>query len=199
MPKPNMARVPLTALQQAKRCREPVWTPIGFQKCRRCALCVEYEAWQWQERVKIEMRKRGESRIVFATWTFRPRGKNWTPTVEGCKQEVTKVLKRMRHAHPSLRYLSATEFGDERGRVHQHFLFHGLSLAKQARTPWKQGYTHARWARAHDIRYVAEYCAKDQSTGRRMVSLNYGNLFQGNVNEILENDALAGVLRAFRS
>ena len=178
--------MPLSGVQQRTQCLDPQWS-MGFRKCRSCELCIEYEKYQWSKRCHIEMDKMGESRCVFSTWTFRPRGPNWEPTVEGCKAEVTKVLKRMRHVHNRLRYLGATEFGDERGRVHQHFLFHGLSKAKEARGFWKQGFTHARWASEQDIQYVSEYCAKDKSTGRRMVSLNYGSLSGGQVNELLSD------------
>ena len=188
----------LGRVEIAGGCTNPVWTVTGFQRCRQCAVCRRYDVWQWVRRTEIEQRRFG--RVVFATWTFRPRGPYWDPTLENCREEVTRVFKRARHRYPQLRYLSATEFGSLNGRVHQHSLITGLPTAKASRGLWKQGYTHARWAKRaqnkgepDDFEYVCKY-AVEEKEARKMVSLGYGSITKKDIGSA---DVLKEIFRYF--
>lgn len=172
---------PPSSVAVAVGCLNPVWQQ-GFRKCRVCDECRRYEEWSWVQRVKLECKLHSLERVVFGTWTFRPRGPGWNPTPEICKEEAIKGIRRLRDKIEGyFGYLGAIEFGDENGRVHFHFLAMGLPTAKVARSVWSQGYTHARWVKVNElgdddeVAYVAAY-QKNQGGGRRMVSKNFGTV-----------------------
>ena len=94
---------------------------------------------------------------------------------------MQNVWKRLRKAGYRIRYFAAPELGDERARHHYHALIYGLPKVVAARSVWKQGYTHARWAKEGDLEYVAEYAAKQ--SGRKMASAGYGSIPEGVLND----------------
>lgn len=183
---PSDASSSLPPLRIASGCLSPVWN-MGFRPCGRCEQCQRQDGWRWAQRALVEMKLRP---TVFATWTFRPRGKHWVPTRDNTWPDVQKCLKRMRNDGLDFRYLCAPEFGDLRGRHHFHLLLHGEVNTKQARRYWRQGITHARRAIPSDAQYVADYASKQ--SGRKCASLRYGlpdkgDLTHGIVAEIFKH------------
>lgn len=193
-----LASSPALSVVQAVGCLNPVWN-MGFRKCRVCDECKRYEEWSWVQRAKLECQLHNLDRVVFGTWTFRPRGNGWNPSPETCKEDAIKSIRRLRDkVEGYFGYLGAIEFGDERGRIHFHFLAFGLPTAKLARSVWQQGFTHARWVKVGDLEnddevaYVAAY-QKNQTGGRRMVSKNFGSVEK----KALRETGLAEIWRIF--
>lgn len=177
-------------MRVAGGCLSPVWKFMQLRPCRTCDVCRRNDQWQWEQRGQLEAKF--APKTIFLTLTFRPRSGGWLPTDQEVWPDVDKYLKRMRKAGHSFRYLAAPELGDRNGRHHYHLLLHTSSAALPFRRNWKQGFTHARHASKADIRYVAEYAAKQ--SGRKRASLGYGTR---DLSSALEHDMVTRTLQLF--
>jgi len=126
-------------------------------RCRSCPGCLRARQHLWRLRAELEVLQRPS---YFFTGTFRDQYLDREPIAE----EVTKYLKRLRHAVPSgtLRYLIVPE-RHKSGAWHVHGLVHVLGgLRYEAlRKPWSAGHAWVVPAKVESAGYVTKYVTKD--------------------------------------
>ena len=164
-------------------CDDPKYNRYAkrYVACRQCKRCVSRSRYKLVQRAVMEIHT--HPRTWFVTLTYRKE-----PTQERSKKIVTKYLRKIKKKH-KIRYLVATEYGKQNGRIHHHLLIHGQWNLEQRdlRKHYGFGITEAKLLKDEFILpngktgnkrdgafYVAKYCCKPGTVGRVRSSYNYG-------------------------
>ena len=169
--------------EAAPWCDNPTYNKYAgrYVSCRECERCVSRSRYKLVQRSMMEIHT--HPRTWFVTLTYRKE-----PSPSRSKRIITKYLKKIKKSH-KIRYLCATEYGKQHGRIHHHLLIHGQWTLEQRhlRKSYGFGITEAKLLKDEFVLpngkqgtkrdaafYVAKYCCKPGTTGRIRVSNKYG-------------------------
>lgn len=137
--------------------------------CGRCWVCRDAKINDFVGRCLMEQEMAVQS--VFATLTYADHTENGAteviPEGERCYNDVIRFLKRLRNDGHLIRYVAASEIGEEKGRYHFHVLlfFHtkiDLPTVRERENwkYWPHGFTNFREVDMRNIAYVVKYIGK---------------------------------------
>lgn len=165
--------------------------------CRKCRPCIKLKSYLWSERMKRELLN--APRTWWCTFTYNPRyraellfrsspeaGRETTARLTDLvKQDMTKMLKRLRKAGLKIRYFAVMEHHKD-GFPHLHMLLHeqvrGEVTHRILTNHWPFGFVKCKLVNltlpdsaSKVSRYVAKYMTKT-ADARVRASLKYGQI-----------------------
>lgn len=148
--------------------------------CGKCDSCILSKQMDMQQRLSLEQyahEKLGFPTSYFITLTYNNK---YLPSYGVCKEDVQKFFKRFRiylkrHLNYSkpLRYALFSEYGNEHGRPHYHFILFGFNpldvkipifaLQDALAESWQMGFVHVKACHSNSFRYCSKYLLKYKS------------------------------------
>lgn len=126
------------------QCESPGDTLYGsIAPCRKCAPCMRKRAYEWQQRAHRE--HKDHDRTWFLTLTY-----NQKNIAKANYKHATAYIKSLKDQGYRVAYMTAQEFGTEKGRYHVHILLHGESKLTKTVLRYKSkgkpnNWKNARW------------------------------------------------------
>lgn len=159
-------------------CLTPIRLPSQvYVKCKTCRICKGNRVNDWAGRCVAE--QQGSSSVVSITLTYASVEEGLT--LDDLYPDVQRMLKRLRKAGYSVRYLCCGEYGELKGRPHWHiiFFFRGKAPEVDRNTKffnwkfWPHGYSFVQAPDFDGICYVLKYTMKDDNRQSRAIKRIY--------------------------
>lgn len=139
--------------------RDKVTGEIQSAPCQKCPECRWIISKHMANRIRLEC-SNNDYNAWFITGTIAPEYYVYTP--EEYKNELQRMIKRMRKAKENIKYILSIEKGDKTKRLHHHIIL--LSKHKAVidvynfyKDYYVLGFIEAQKARLRDIHYVVSY------------------------------------------
>lgn len=139
--------------------------------CRKCKRCLNNRQTDLAGRCWAE----GKVSSSFVALTLTYADSNSVNSQVLVYRDIQLMMKSLRKAGHSVRYIVAGEYGSKRGRAHWHIIlfFRGLSpelpsadTEKQMWSYWPHGFTYVQRPDYHGLMYVLKYAIKDDGSDK---------------------------------
>lgn len=148
--------------------------------CGHCDSCIVGKQMDMYQRLSLEQyghEKLGCPTSYFITLTYNDKS---LPQDGVSKADIQKFFKRFRinlsrklNYNKRLRYALFSEYGNEHGRAHYHFILFGFNpldvkipiyaLQDVLRDSWKFGFVHVKACHSNSFRYLSKYLLKKKN------------------------------------
>lgn len=153
-------------------CLRPIRLPSQVKvKCKCCSWCKGNRVNDWAGRCVAEQLV--SASVVSITLTYASLPPN--ADLDSLYPDVQRMLKRLRFAGYSVRYLCCGEYGEAKGRPHWHIIlfFRGKAPEIERDTKfynwkyWPHGYSYVQAPDFEGMCYVLKYSLKDNANDPR--------------------------------
>lgn len=155
----------------------PLYIEVPCGHCDSCIVCKQMDMYQRLTLEQYAHEKLGFPTSYFITLTYNNK---FLPHDGVSKSDIQKFFKRFRinlkrqlnYSKP-LRYALFSEYGNEHGRAHYHFILFGFNpldvkipiyaLQDVLQYSWKFGFIHVKACHSNSFRYLSKYLLKKKN------------------------------------